>query len=141
MHWQYSFISATGTQHNLGVQTDVTASTRRQHHCCYLTSATLISTCLIPKTTKQQAVGSCISPLFCKKETVHKISILQQKQEGSTGLRITDALRNRVSSTFLAIREDGVIVCLHITRDHQLNGLIYETHFNSKWQVSSSCTC
>jgi hypothetical protein len=37
---------------------------------------------------------------------------------------------------FLAIRKDGVVVCLHITRDHQLNDLFYETRFNSKWQLA-----
>ena len=36
----------------------------------------------------------------------------------------------------MAIREDGVVVCLHIAREHQLNDLLYETRFNSKWQLA-----
>ena len=37
------------------------------------------------------------SPLFCKKGTIHKISILQEKQEGGSVLRMSNALRGRIS--------------------------------------------
>jgi hypothetical protein len=39
--------------------------------------------------------------LFCKKEATNKISVMQQKQEGSAILHITNALRNRIFPTYL----------------------------------------
>jgi hypothetical protein len=33
-----------------------------------------------------------ILPLFCKKGTTHKISVLQEKQGGGTVVHVTDAL-------------------------------------------------
>jgi hypothetical protein len=33
------------------------------------------------------------SPLFCKKGVTHKISVLQEKQESTTVLRMANALR------------------------------------------------
>jgi hypothetical protein len=42
-----------------------------------------------------------ISPLFCKKGTTHKISILQDKQEGGSILDMTNRLRGRMSPTCL----------------------------------------
>lgn len=44
---------------------------------------------------------SYISSLFCKKWTVHKISVLQEKQEGGFILYVTNALRGMVFPTCL----------------------------------------
>jgi hypothetical protein len=40
-------------------------------------------------------------PYFCKKGTTHKISIVQQKQEGGSILHMTGALTGRMSHTHL----------------------------------------
>jgi hypothetical protein len=59
-----------------------------------------------------------ISPLFCKKGAPHKITILQEKQEGGSVLHMTNALRCRVPPPILIILEDGVVIFLHIIEDH-----------------------
>jgi nitrogen fixation protein len=38
---------------------------------------------------------------FVKKETAHKISVLQEKQEGGSVLRMTNAFIVRLSRTYL----------------------------------------
>jgi hypothetical protein len=60
----------------------------------------------------------CISPLFCKKGTTNKISILQEKEEGGSDLHMTNTLRSRLSPPILVILEDGVVIFLHIIEDH-----------------------
>jgi hypothetical protein len=40
-------------------------------------------------------------PYFVKRGTTHKISVLQEKQDGSSILHMTNALRGRISSTYI----------------------------------------
>jgi hypothetical protein len=59
-----------------------------------------------------------ISPLFFKKGTNHKISILQEKQEGRSVLHVTNASKVGYPQPILVILEDRVVIFLNITEDH-----------------------
>ena len=45
---------------------------------------------------------SCLLPVICKKRgTTHKISVLQEKQDASSNLHMTNALTGRISCTYI----------------------------------------
>jgi hypothetical protein len=58
------------------------------------------------------------SPLFYKKGTTHKTSILQKTQEGDAVSHFTNAMRGKKLSPILVILEDTVVIFLHNTEDH-----------------------
>jgi hypothetical protein len=55
--------------------------------------------------------------LFFKKGITHKISVLEEKQEGGSVLHMTNALTVRIPAPVLVILEDGPATILHITED------------------------
>jgi hypothetical protein len=57
-------------------------------------------------------------PHFVKKVTTQIISILQDKQEGGSVLRTTNALRVKYPTPILVILEGGDVIILHIIENH-----------------------
>jgi hypothetical protein len=50
--------------------------------------------------------------------TTHKISIKQEKQEGGSILRMTNALKSRILPPILVSLDDGAVIFLLVTEDH-----------------------
>jgi hypothetical protein len=53
------------------------------------------------RSERYSVANKVIFPLFCKKGTTHKISILQEKQESGSVLHMANALRGKISPTHL----------------------------------------